>query len=97
MNDGMRLGEFKLRQRELSQCELTTSQKRDAKRLLSQGFSKKAIKMVFGCSYESLKASVEKHGRLGAFSQVKRKLLAVYADNLELLSYMNRNLGTMLK
>ena len=45
----------------------------------------------------SLKASVQKHGRLGAFSQVKRKLLAVYADNLELLSYMNRNLGTMLK
>lgn len=56
MNDGMRLGEFRLRQRELSQRELSTSQKRDAKRLLSQGISKKAIKMVFGCSYESLKA-----------------------------------------
>lgn len=56
MNDGMRLGEFKLRQRELSECQLSEGQKRDAKRLLNKGLSKKAVKIVFGCSYESLKA-----------------------------------------
>lgn len=52
MSDGLRLGEFKLRQR----CQLSDEQMCEAKRLLNQGLSKKAIKIVFGCSYESLKA-----------------------------------------
>ncbi|WP_432773903.1 hypothetical protein [Vibrio parahaemolyticus] len=57
------------------------------------------------CTYESiydrkqekhaLKASVDKHGRMGAYAIVKRALLEAYKDNLELMSYMNRNLGAM--
>ncbi|QFT40064.1 MULTISPECIES: hypothetical protein [unclassified Vibrio] len=52
----LRKNEFKLRQREASYVDLTTSQKKDVQRLLAAGFSKKAIRGVFGCSYEALKS-----------------------------------------
>ncbi len=53
----MRKGEFKLRQQERSGLKnLSTAQKKQVKALMGSGdFSKKAIKSVFGLTYDDLK------------------------------------------
>ncbi|EGR3070264.1 hypothetical protein DMW20_11935 [Vibrio parahaemolyticus] len=53
----MRKGEFKLRQQERSGLSnLSKEQQRQVKNLMGSGeFSKKAIKSVFGLTYEDLK------------------------------------------
>lgn len=38
-----------------NQKSLTAPEKKEAKRLISLGFSKKAIKTIFSCSYRDLK------------------------------------------
>ncbi|MGL1259974.1 hypothetical protein ACSTK8_24625 [Vibrio parahaemolyticus] len=56
----MRVNEYKLRQKEASCHQLTDSEKKTALKLLLEGYSKKAIRLVLGCSYESLKISALK-------------------------------------
>ncbi|HCG7330537.1 hypothetical protein P3551_23000 [Vibrio parahaemolyticus] len=56
----MRVNEYKLRQKEASYHQLTDSEKKTALKLLLEGYSKKAIRLVLGCSYESLKISALK-------------------------------------
>ncbi len=56
----MRIGEYKLRQKEASYRQLTEQEKKLALKLLLQGYSKKAVRLVFGCSYEELKISILK-------------------------------------
>ncbi|OEE37301.1 hypothetical protein A1QO_04135 [Vibrio genomosp. F10 str. ZF-129] len=52
----LRSNEFKLRQKEMGEVKLTSSQKKSVQRLLNEGISKKAIRLVLGCSYEALKS-----------------------------------------
>ncbi len=52
----MRKNEFKLRQKELSSKPIPVQYREEAKRMLNQNVSKKAICMIFGCNYEHLKA-----------------------------------------
>ncbi|UTZ44555.1 hypothetical protein [Vibrio campbellii] len=56
----MRVNEYKLRQKEASYHQLTDSEKQVALKLLLEGYSKKAIRLVFGCSYDALKQSALK-------------------------------------
>lgn len=56
----MRVGEYKLRQKESSYHQLTDREKQMALKLLLEGYSKKAIRLVLGCSYEALKFSALK-------------------------------------
>ncbi len=51
----MRKNEFKLRQKEAGNPDLTTSQKQEIKRLKAGGASKKIINTMFGTSYQQLK------------------------------------------
>lgn len=51
----MRVGEYNLRQKESSFRQLSDEEKKVALSLLLDGYSKKAIRLVFGCSYDSLK------------------------------------------
>lgn len=56
----MRVGEYKLRQKEASVRQLSDSEKKVALKLILAGYSKKAIRLVYGCSYEALKVSALK-------------------------------------
>lgn len=53
--DVLKPNEFKLRQYEMARVVLTSEQLSHAKALVEQGFSKKAVIRVFGCSYKDLK------------------------------------------
>lgn len=56
----MRVGEYKLRQKEASVRQLSDNEKKVALKLILAGYSKKALRLVYGCSYEALKVSVLK-------------------------------------
>lgn len=45
----------RLRTAQATSRNLTSSEKAKAKQFLKDGYSKKAIKLVFGCSYQDLK------------------------------------------
>jgi hypothetical protein len=51
----MRSEEFKLRQREISNPNLTEEQKVSIRKLLKENVSKRFINMMFGTSYKQLK------------------------------------------
>lgn len=55
MNANLRVNEFKLRQQELSRTPIPNELKPKVRELMKQGLSKKAIKLVLGCSYDDLK------------------------------------------
>lgn len=55
MNENLRANEFKLRQKELSRNPIPNELKPKVIKLLKDGFSKKAIKLVLGCSYDDFK------------------------------------------
>lgn len=55
MNANLRVNEFKLRQQELSRTSIPNELRPKVRELMKQGFSKKAIKLVLGCSYDDLK------------------------------------------
>lgn len=58
----MRVGEFKLRQKEVaSRWRPTPEMERDAVRLLKQGVSKKILCTIFSCTYEDLKVFKSRH------------------------------------
>lgn len=55
MNANLRVNEFKLRQKELFRKPIPNKLKQKMHKLLKDGGSKKAIKLVLGCSYDDLK------------------------------------------
>lgn len=55
MDANLRVNEFKLRQQELSRKPIPNDLKQKVRELMKKGFSKKAIKLVLGCSYDDLK------------------------------------------
>ncbi|MDW1969915.1 hypothetical protein [Vibrio alginolyticus] len=55
MNANLRVNEFKLRQQEISRTPIPNELNPKVRELMKQGFSKKAIKLVLGCSYDDLK------------------------------------------